>query len=97
MCSMDDQGPRWFKTDNPDLACREWDGERVYHSARSGDTHMVTGVDLIVLNELERGPIGAAQLLVGSGDLDEDERAEMAVTASLDRLHRLGLAARQSP
>jgi PqqD family protein of HPr-rel-A system len=44
------------------LACREWDGEAVLYNDLSGDTHLLDGAAIDVLQALRSAPLDAAAL-----------------------------------
>jgi PqqD family protein of HPr-rel-A system len=44
------------------LACREWDGEAVLYNDLSGNTHLLDGAALDVLQALRAAPLDAAAL-----------------------------------
>jgi PqqD family protein of HPr-rel-A system len=44
------------------LACREWDGEAVLYNDLSGNTHLLDGAAIDVLQALRAAPLDAAAL-----------------------------------
>ena len=47
------------------LVCREWDGEAVLYNDLSGNTHLLDGAAIDVLQALRAAPLDAAALAQG--------------------------------
>lgn len=68
----------WRVVPGQSLAFREWDGEAVLYNDLSGNTHLLDGAAIDVLQALRAGPLdatGLAARLAGHFDTDTDELA----------------------
>jgi PqqD family protein of HPr-rel-A system len=66
----------WRVVPGQSLVFREWDGEAVLYNDLSGNTHLLDGGAIEVLQALRPGPAGAATLaarLAGLFEADADE------------------------
>jgi PqqD family protein of HPr-rel-A system len=50
------------------LACREWDGEAVLYNDLSGNTHLLDGAAIDLLQALHAQPAGAGALAIRLAD-----------------------------
>ncbi|MGJ7915235.1 HPr-rel-A system PqqD family peptide chaperone [Massilia sp. LXY-6] len=70
----------WRVVPGQSLAFREWDGEVVLYNDLSGNTHLLDGGAIDVLQALRMGPADAATLAAGLAegfDTDADELSVM--------------------
>lgn len=82
----------WRVVPGQTLAFREWDGEAVLYNDLSGNTHLLDGGAIDVLQALRPGPADAATLaarLAGHADADGDDLSAViedivTMLASLD-------------
>lgn len=58
----------WRLMPGQGLTCREWDGEAVLYNDLSGNTHLLDGAALDLLQALREHPADAGQLAVRLGD-----------------------------
>jgi PqqD family protein of HPr-rel-A system len=67
----------WRVVPGQSLAFREWDDEAVLYNDLSGDTHLLDGAAVEVLQALRAGPADAAALALRLADRFEAGSAEL--------------------
>jgi PqqD family protein of HPr-rel-A system len=75
------------------LACREWDGEAVLYNDLSGNTHLLDGAAIDVLQALRAAPLDAAALAQRLAERFGADAAELSpgIEDMLAELARLDL------
>jgi len=83
--SMENSGMVWRIVDDSQLSLRYWDDECVLYHGASGDTHRLSGLVGLLLEQLMRGPASSLALSDAINLHHED------VETALFELTRLGM------